>query len=237
MALLVGRRSRELRHAHVARVERLDQALDRPALARRVPALEHAPPPAARCPRSPGSFPPSASRSRRSRVCRTSRRSASSLLRELQAEVELVEPAHSAATLPSLSSCAAPRRRLRANVEECARHARVAQAIEQPRLGLRAEDRDGDALAAGRLRSPLQLRDPRAPAPPGCPPGSASTRRRTRRTRSSTFAPDAAHEHRRVRLLHRLRPRPDRVEVHVLAVVLGLVLRSRSPSSPPRARA
>ena len=41
MALLVGRRGGELDHAHVARIHLGHQPLDRPALARRVPALEH----------------------------------------------------------------------------------------------------------------------------------------------------------------------------------------------------
>src|SRR5262249_61073468 len=40
VALLVGSRARELDHAHVARVDWGDEALDRAALAGRVPALE-----------------------------------------------------------------------------------------------------------------------------------------------------------------------------------------------------
>ena len=40
MAMLVGRRRRERRDAHVARVQRGEQALDRAALARGVPALD-----------------------------------------------------------------------------------------------------------------------------------------------------------------------------------------------------
>ena len=40
MAQFIVRRRRELLHAHVARIERGDQSLDRAALAGRVPALE-----------------------------------------------------------------------------------------------------------------------------------------------------------------------------------------------------
>ena len=50
VALLVRRGRRELGHMHVARIELLDQALERSALPRGVPALEHHRPAAVRCP-------------------------------------------------------------------------------------------------------------------------------------------------------------------------------------------
>ena len=47
----------------------------------------------------------------------------------------------------------------------------------------------------------------------------------------------AAHQDRRVRLLHRLRPGLHRIEVDELAVILGACPASRSPSSPRSVRA
>ena len=93
VALLVVGRRRELHDAHVARVERGDEALDRAALAARVPALEERRTRAARCPASPIS-PPSTSRSASRRSCAACEALGLLLTGELEREVEVVEASH-----------------------------------------------------------------------------------------------------------------------------------------------
>src|SRR5438552_11081412 len=85
----------------------------------------------------------------------------------------------------------------------------------------RAEDADGDSGAPGVLREPLQLFDA---APEAFGLTEAADRHPLvavlddvrERVRSV-----AADEHRRLRLLHGLWPRPDRIKVDVFAVKLG----------------
>src|SRR5207248_2482864 len=101
--------------------------------------------------------------------------------------------------------------------------ARGFEAVQDAALGLRHERGDGDRLAPGVLRPALELADlvdrvaeaagDRHPAVAEL--DDAIERRRT----------VAAHEDRRVRLLHGLRMRPALVEVDVLAMELRFFLR------------
>ena len=98
MALLVVRRRRVRLHADVAQVELAEQALDRAALARRVPALEHD---AQRRPEPPVAGQPgavaAAAASRRSWAAAS--RSSYSAALELEGEIHLVEASHRARNL------------------------------------------------------------------------------------------------------------------------------------------
>ena len=110
MSLVVGRRRAELRDAHVAQVQRVDQALDRPALAGCVPALEqHADRrpelPVAQLAAERAAAAPPGARGRPSAARLVL------LLAELERQVELVEASHGP-TLPAATS-EAPSRRAR----------------------------------------------------------------------------------------------------------------------------
>ena len=93
-------------------------------------------------------------------------------------------------------------------------------ALDQLRVGSRARQRHRDRIAPRLGGEPPQLGDAlgepgRAVRHPLVAEGDHALQH---------LGPVAAHEHRRMRLLDRLRPAPDRVEVDVLAVVGGLVL-------------
>ena len=99
---------------------------------------------------------------------------------------------------------------------------RPASRIRSSSRGVGGRAHDCRRGSRGRLRARAQLRDPlehlaaRAVREPHVAEG---------RTRSSTPRPVAADQHRRVRRLGGLRPRPDALEVHEAPVVARLVLR------------
>ncbi len=220
MALLVRRRRRELRHAHVAGVERRHQPLDRAALAGRVPALEQDAAPAgparsrAAWRRARAAAPPAASSPPRAARPPPSFDSFSDRSSSSRRPIRQAPRTRPARARP------APRRR-RARRRTCSRRRRpAASRSTSSRSGLTPEATTRTCRPARSRSSSMRCLELLRAAEPVRRPLVGVGEHAVEHLRAG-----AAQQHRRVRLLRRLGPAPDRVEVHELAVVLGLVLR------------